>query len=208
MKRSFYIILLFIATTLLVGQQDLSAQIISKETTPTTQNDPVKQERQVKRLWNWDNVFIGGIPGFGMSNTTVTANIAVEAGYFLHKRFAIGARFNYLFYRDTYYDFNFNIFGGGPFARGYIWKGIFGQLEYEMLSVGDFRIVDSFGQLLGTVRIRTNALLIGGGYHGNYDDGFGYYAAILFNVLQTETFIYPNPSIRIGLTYNFVKGDK
>lgn len=208
MKRSLYTLLLVIASVMFIGGQDLHAQIISKETTPSTQESPKKQERQIKRLWNWDNVFVGGIPGFGMSNTTVSFNIAVETGYFIHKRFALGVRFNYLYYRDTFYDFNFNIFGGGPFARGYIWKGIFAQVEYEMLSVGDFRVVDSFGQLLGTVRIRTNAFLVGGGYHGNYDDGFGYYAAILFNVLQTETFIYPNPSIRIGLTYNFVKGDK
>lgn len=208
MKRSLYTIMLIIASVIFVGGNDLHAQIISKENTPATQENSKKQERQVKRLWNWDNVFVGGIPGFGMSNTTVSFNIAVEAGYFLHKRFALGARFNYLYYRDKFYDFNFNIFGGGPFARGYIWKGIFAQVEYEMLSVGDFRIVDSFGKLLGTVRIRTNAFLVGGGYHGHYQDGFGYYAAILFNVLQTETFIYPNPTIRIGLTYNFMKGDK
>ena len=208
MKRSLYTLILVTAAILFVGGQDLHAQIISKETTPTTQESPNKPDKQIKRLWKWDNVFIGGIPGFGLSNTTVSFNIAVEAGYFIHPRFALGARFNYLYYRDKYYDFNFNIFGGGPFARGYIWKGIFGQIEYEMLSVGDFRVVDSFGKLLGTIRVRTNAFLVGGGYHGNYKEGFGYYAAILFNVLQTETFIYPNPSIRIGLTYKFSKGDR
>src|SRR5690606_22245268 len=108
---------------------------------------------QPEKLWKWDNVFIGGIPGFGISNNYASVTAAVEAGYFLHPRVSIGGRFIYQFYLDKYYSDKLHIFGGGPFARGYIWKGIFAQAEYETTSVGNLRIEDSFGNVVGYARL-------------------------------------------------------
>lgn len=183
-------------------------QIISEE----ERNPDIKSENmnslqrpKPERLWKWDNFFVGGIPGFGISNNYASITVAAEAGYFLHPHISVGGRFVYQFYLDKFYSDRLHIFGGGPFVRGYIWKGIFAQGEYETTSVGNLRIEDSFGNVVGYARLNVNAFLLGGGYHDNYDDGFGYYIAVLFNVINTETFIYPNPVFRFGLTYNFLQ---
>jgi hypothetical protein len=48
---------------------------------------------------------------------------------------------------------------------------------------------------------------MGAGYHDGFEYGFGYYVAILFNVLNTGYYPYPNPDFRIGITYRFPTSD-
>lgn len=192
-----------IVLTLAITAGNLSAQIITEE---NTDNKPslAKKPKSEDRLFKLDNLFVGGIPGFGVSNNFVSVTTAAEVGYFLHPNISVGGRFTYQYYLDRFYEDKLHIYGGGPFVRGYIWKGLFAQMEYETTSVGNIRIIDTFGNTIGKLRLNVNALLLGGGFHDNFDDGFGYYISVLFNVVNTETYIYPNPVIRFGLTYNFM----
>lgn len=204
---SFLLILLLLAKVPEAYGQIITNDEDSEQTiTPPADN---KANRNAKdnedKIWKWDNVFIGGIPGFGIDNNYLVATMAVEGGYFIHPHIALGGRFSYQYYYYRPYDERYHIFGGGPFIRGYIWKGIFAQMEYEVTSVGPLRIEDSFGNLIGYARFDVNALLLGGGYHGNFDDGFGYYISALFNVINTQTYVYANPQVRLGLTYNFIR---
>lgn len=190
---------------LAVTTGSLSAQIITEENTDNKPSLNKKRDRSPEdRLFKIDNFFVGGIPGFGVSNNFVSVTTAAEAGYFIHPNISIGGRFTYQYYLDRFYEDKLHIYGGGPFIRGYIWKGLFAQMEYETTSVGNIRVIDTFGNTIGKLRLNVNALLLGGGFHDNFDDGFGYYISVLFNVINTETYIYPNPVIRFGLTYNFM----
>lgn len=150
-----------------------------------------------------ENLMVGGGFGLGLSNLFFSVGLAPEVSYFVWpERVAIGTRFNYNYYRDNFYDVNSHLFGGGPFMRGYIWKGLFAQAEYELTSV-EVILLDAFGNYAGKQRGSLNAFLVGGGFHQNFDSGFGFYFQILFNTLQNTDFIYPNPSYRTGFTYRF-----
>lgn len=201
---------LLLLVTILVGllvYTPAVAQIVTGDDAERSDQvgKPSKMPRQqVERLWKWDNFFIGGIPGFGISNQFVVVTGAVEGGYFIHPHISVGGRFVYQYYLDKFFNDRLHIFGGGPFARGYIWRGIFAQLEYESTRIRNVREVNSLGNTIRFIDITVNAVLLGGGYHGNHESGFGYYIELLFNVINTEQFVYPNPVIRFGLTYRFL----
>lgn len=177
--------------------------------TPTTKRKhPSKSTYRSDKFFTKENFMVGG--GFGMSfgNRFMSVGLAPEVSYFLiPNRLSTGVRFNYNFYKDNLYDIKSHLYGGGPFVRGYIWRGLFAQAEYELSSV-EVLLIDmgvTGPVIVGKERISLNAFLIGGGYHQNFDGGFGFYIQILYNVLQSTDFIYPNPMFRMGFTYSFRK---
>jgi hypothetical protein len=177
-------------------------------TQPDTEVPKVENKSKPKipsndKFFKRENLAVGGGFGLGIGNRFVSVSVAPEVGYFLvPSRLLLGGRFYYNYYKDSYYDVKSHLYGGGPYMRGYIYKGLFAQAEYELSSVEIF-YVDNFGNVSGSARQTYNAFLVGGGYHHNFDAGVGFYISILYNVLQNTDFIYPNPSIRTGITYSF-----
>ncbi len=200
---------LTILTLLLVVAQTASAQIV-------TDDKPQPAERPKRytedRIWKWDRFYFGGFPSFGIgggnNGMSISAGLSAEAGYFVHpERVAVGVRTSYLFGNIRYGNnssWKYHLIGGSPYVRGYIWKGLFGQAEYQFTnflnSIDDPTLTADF-------TLRNSALLLGGGYHDGFDYGFGYYVAIMFNVLNTGYYPYPNPDFRIGLTYRLPGGN-
>lgn len=171
--------------------------------TPETKSQYKSKGRSVEKLFKRENLMLGGGFNLGLSNQFFAIGLAPEASYFvLPDRISFGMRFNYNFYKDNVYNFNSNIYAIGPFVRGYIWRGLFVQAEYELSSV-EIRQFDDSTKFIGTLRGNLNAFLIGGGFHQNFESGLGFYIQILFNTLQTTNFIYPNPNFRTGITYRF-----
>lgn len=193
---------------LMLWANNAQAQII-------TDGEPQPAPRQARpiedKIWKWDRFYVGGFPSFGVAGgqggMSISAGISAEAGYFVHpERVAIGVRTSYLFGNVRYGNnssWRYHLIGGSPYARAYIWRGLFGQAEYQFTNflneINDPTINADF-------TLRNNSLLIGAGYHDGFDYGFGYYVAILFNVLNTGYYPYPNPDFRIGLTYRFPGG--
>jgi len=147
---------------------------------------------------------LGGGINLSIGSGFVSVGLAPEFAYFLvPSRIVVGGRAYYNFYKDSYYDVSSHFFGGGPFVRGYIFKGLFAQVEYEISSVEQYYVDPLYNRVVGKERINYNAVFVGGGFHQNFDSGVGFYIMVLYNVLQTTDFIYPNPQFRTGITYSF-----
>src|SRR4051812_35523308 len=104
------------------------SQITTEPVDPETEspdNQPSPGRTKSEKGWKWDNFYIGGVPGFGISNYYMEFSVAAEAGYFVHERVAVGLMNSYTYSRDRYYEVSYNIIRTGPYVRGYIWEGIF-----------------------------------------------------------------------------------
>lgn len=202
---------LTIIMLLLVLAPTANAQIVTDDKPqPTTKPTRAPEDK----IWKRENFYIGGFPSFGVGGNgygglSISVGLSAEAGYFLHpERVAVGVRSSYLFGSIDYgnnYSWKYHVIAGSPYVRGYIWKGLFGQAEYQFTnflnSINDPTIQADF-------TLRNNSLLLGGGFHDGFDYGFGYYLAVMFNVLNSGYYPYPNPDFRIGLTYRFPEGKR
>lgn len=157
-----------------------------------------------------ERLMVGGGIGLGLGNAYTSFSIAPEVGYFVWpERILIGGRFIYNYYRDKTVLINgsfpkLNIYGGGPFARGYIYKGLFAQLEYEYTYLKRFPYLGGIsGNQVFYKDLLFNGFLVGAGFHQNFESGPGFYIQILYNVLQSTELISPNPTFRTGFTYTF-----
>jgi hypothetical protein len=199
-----FIRLTLVTIALLLLSLAAGAQIVTDDK-PQTAERPQKPVEE--KIWKRDRFYVGGFPSFGIGGgsggTSISAGLSAEAGYFVHDRIAIGARTSYLFGSVKYnnnYSWKYHLIGGSPYVRGYIWKGFFGQAEYQFTNFLN-KIDDP--SINATFTLRNSALLVGAGYHDNFEAGFGYYFAVLFNVVNSGYYPYPNPDFRIGLTYRF-----
>jgi hypothetical protein len=199
--------ILFVLLAAFSGLNVFSQINTTPDNTPATKGKyKPKGTSSGDKFFTIENLMVGGGLGMSFGNRFLAVGVAPEVSYFLvPNRLSIGTRVFYNFYKDNFYKVKSHQYGGGPFLRGYIWKGLFAQAEYELSSV-EFLILDSSGRhVLGMQRAGFNAFLIGGGYHQNFDGGFGFYIQILYNVLQSTDFVYPNPMFRTGFTYSFRK---
>ncbi len=199
----------FILFSFLLFTQMASAQIVTEDK-PLPAEKPKYKKSSEDKIWKWDRFYVGGFPVFGIGGnsfgTSFSVGLSAEAGYFLHERVSAGIRTSYAFsnYRDSYGSQKLHSMFGGPFVRGYIWKGIFAQAEYQFSSLL-FTIDDpSFN---ADITVRNNSLLLGGGFHDNFEDGFGYYIAVMFRAYNSGTNLFPGPEVRVGFTYRFPNKD-
>jgi hypothetical protein len=197
-----------VTITLVLLSYAAGAQIVTDDK-PQPAERPQKPTEE--RFWKWDHFYVGGFPSFGIGGgnggTSISAGLSAEAGYFVHERVAIGARTSYLFGSVKYTNndsWKYHLIGGSPYIRGYVWKGFFGQAEYQFTNF--LNKIDN-STINADFTLRNSALLIGAGYHDNFEAGFGYYFAVLFNVVNSGFYPYPNPDFRIGLTYRFPEKD-
>ncbi len=200
---SKYIRYTFILLSFMLLSHLASAQIITDDK-PQPADKPQTIKSSEDKLWKWDRFYFGGFPVFGIGGgnygTSFSVGLSAEAGYFVHDRVSAGIRTSYAYsnYKDSYGSQKLHSMFGGPFVRGYIWKGIFGQAEYQFSSLL-FSIDDpSFN---ADITVRNNSLLLGGGYHDNFDTGFGYYIAVMFRAYNSGTNLFPGPEVRVGFTY-------
>jgi hypothetical protein len=209
--KNWLLILIFFAAAIQVSAQ------INSSTEPTENASLAKPSKtNTNKFFNKDNFVVGGGFGLGMGSLFTSCTIAPEVSYHLvPDRLVFGGRFVYNYYRDKTVLINnsyptLNIFGGGPFARAYIWKGLFahGEYEYTYLRKLPYLVADPRNPTQTRVVYRDvvlNGLLVGGGFHQNFESGPGFYFLVLFNVLGSTDIITPNPVFRTGFTYTFKK---
>jgi hypothetical protein len=139
-----------------------------------------------------DKVFVGG--NLGLQFGTITfADISPLVGYrFTDKISAgVGATYQYYHYKDRYYDFETNVYGGRVFGRYNFTDYLFGHVEYEYLNLEAF----DFNRR----RVDVGSLLAGGGYYQQISDNAGVVAMMLFNFTESAYTPYSNPIFRIGI---------
>ncbi|MBA3706651.1 MAG: hypothetical protein H0W84_12350 [Bacteroidetes bacterium] len=141
----------------------------------------------------WDKVFVGG--NIGLQFGTVTfAEISPLVGYrFTDKISAgIGATYQYYHYKDKFYDFETNVYGGRVFGRYFFTDFLFAHAEYEYLNLEAF---DFFPRR----RVDVGSVLAGVGYIQRFSKNSGIVAMILYNFTESAYTPYTNPIIRIGV---------
>lgn len=139
----------------------------------------------------FDKVFFGGNLGFQFGTQTV-ADISPLVGYRFTDKISAGIGFTYQYYhyKDKYYDFETNIYGGRVFGRYNFTDYLFGHLEYEYLNLDAY---DFPGK-----RVDVGSLLAGGGYIQHFGRNSGIVAMILYNFTESAYTPYTNPIIRVG----------
>ena len=204
MKKTIHltIIILF----LFFGFQSAQAQY--ENTSGQKKEGDVKKRPKPQKPKRW---FVGGMLGAGFSNYSSYFEISPIIGYEPVRNLQIGARLKYIYnstYRQTSINppaesrVRLNHFGASLMARYIMFKGIFAQMEYEMLSY-DNKWYDTdnssptYGQQFQE-RIPINTLFLGGGFFQRFGNGGFASFAILFPIAENYDSFYSNYVIRIS----------
>ncbi len=179
---------LLLALVVGLASQSLSAQYMNLE--------PAKKVEMKPQRW-----FVGGMLGGSLSSYGGSFEIAPIVGYKLTPAWQVGTRITYIYssYRNPYGNerYHLNDYGASIFTRYQFYKFLFGQVEYEALSLE----LPGYAVLPGeNTRQLLNSLFVGGGISQPMG-GRGFATiAVLFNVLETpeSSYVYSNPIIRIG----------
>jgi hypothetical protein len=143
-----------------------------------------------------DKLFTGG--NLGAQFGTVTfIDVSPLLGYRITDKISagIGATYQYYHYKDKFYDFETNVYGGRVFGRYLFNEFLFGHGEYEYLNLEAFDFKRR--------RVDVGSLLVGGGYIQRIGERSAVIAMILYNFTESVYTPYSNPIIRVGFNIGF-----
>jgi hypothetical protein len=143
-----------------------------------------------------DKLFTGG--NLGAQFGTVTfVDVSPLLGYRITDKISagIGATYQYYHYKDKFYDFETDVYGGRVFGRYLFTEYLFGHAEYEYLNLEAFDFKRR--------RVDVESLLAGGGYIQRIGDHAAIVAMILYNFTESVYTPYSNPIIRVGFNIGF-----
>lgn len=128
-----------------------------------------------------ERVIFGGGLGLGFGSYQDYVMISPSIGYLLTKKLMAGVNLTYQYNKYKYYtpSITSNSYGGGPFARFMVYRGIFIQTEYEYLNYDLFEERADF-----------NSFMLGGGFI----QPIGNRASFYFSVLYNFNYDTPNPN--------------
>lgn len=143
----------------------------------------------------WDDVYFGGNVGLQFGTVTFV-EVSPLVGYKFTDRLSagVGITYQYYHYKDRYYEFQTNVYGGRIFGRYLFTDFLFGHVEYEYLSLEAF---DFFPRR----RVDVTSVLGGGGFMQRLGDNSAIVAMILYNFTESVYTPYQNPIIRIGINF-------
>lgn len=168
----------------------------------------VKKRPKPQKPKKW---LVGGMIGAGFSNYSSYVELSPIIGYEPIPNLQVATRLTYIYnsvYRQNSVSpysetrVNLNHFGASLLARYVFFKGIFAQVEYEMLSYDDkyYNLnpgSPTYGQQYED-RIPINTLFLGGGFFQRLGNGGFASFAILFPIAENYTSFYNNYVIRIS----------
>jgi hypothetical protein len=168
-------------------------------------------EEEEKESGLSDRLFFGG--NFGLMFGTIT-NIEISplVGYYITPRLAAGTGIRFEYYRDKgyYAPYHTTIFGGNVFSRYTIIKnlgeglniglnaGIFGQVEYEALSLEKAYFEPPYTK---DGRFISHSILVGGGIIQPVGRRSAFLVTVLYNLNENSRSPYNNPIVRVGFTF-------
>lgn len=166
----------------------LSSAVFAQDSTMLPKHPP--KERFIDRL------FTGG--NLGAQFGTITfVDVSPLVGYRITDKISagVGATYQYYHYKDKYYDFETNVYGGRVFGRYLFTDFLFGHAEYEYLNLEAFDFKRR--------RVDVGSLLAGGGYIQRIGKNSAIIAMILYNFTESVYTPYSNPIIRVGFNVGF-----
>lgn len=170
------------------------------------------QVEEKNELTQADKIFFGG--NFSLQFGTPTfIEISPVAGYQIIPRVSAGLGFIYQYYRErTFFNsiFKTNIYGGRVFGQFTAIKdldeiiplglhaGIIGYAEYEFLNQDVVMGIDSVTNNIVTERRWFENFYAGGGLELPMSEKVKLNLLVLWNLNETQSLNYQNPSVRIG----------
>ncbi|NQV54160.1 MAG: hypothetical protein HQ500_13320 [Flavobacteriales bacterium] len=137
-----------------------------------------------------EHIRLGGNVGAQFGSITFI-NVSPMLGYQFNKRFLLGMRGTYQYYKiQGYNQLSSNVFGASGFGRFFAFENIYTHAEYEVLN-GYF---DRSGE-----RINLPFLYFGIGYLQSISNNVGISATALYEVLRFNTSPSILPMIRVGI---------
>lgn len=177
------LISIFILSSERAFGQDFSGGL--EHTPDSTENVPEEEDYRLK-----DHIRLGG--NLGAQFGTVTfINVSPMIGYQFNKRWMVGTRGTYQYFRIRQFtQISGHLFGGSTFARAFVLDNLFVHGEYEVLN-GFF---DNSGR-------RTNIpfLYAGLGFIQPINDKVGFSVTALYELLRRQYSPTGLPSIRAGI---------
>jgi hypothetical protein len=195
MKR-VYLVLFAITLTVALHAQDF----------PPEQPKPKPKEEQQqaqKKPSILDRMSLGGYLG-AQFGTVTSIDISPMLIFEVTPSFYTGLGLTYMFYKDKYYNYTSNSFGGSILARYHVWKDLFAQVEYDPLNLNYYdSYYDNNGKLVKGPKtsVWIHDLLIGAGYRQWMGEKSFATIAIFYNVNETPYSPNRNPIIRIGFGF-------
>lgn len=172
------------------------------------------QEEEEKKGYDPNRLFIGGSLGLGMGFGSNTNNFFIglypQVGYSFTDRLDAGVVVNgsynlsktdYGAYKDKY---QFISYGTGAFVRGYLFGGLFAQVQPE---INWMRIKFSrTGEPDTKESAYAGSFLVGGGFGSRVIGRSGFFTTIMFDVLNEPNSPYRSygnviPIIQAGFTF-------
>lgn len=163
----------------------------------TDEQPPVERPRSFK-----ERIFVGGSVGAGFGTIDYVA-LAPLVGFHVVPRLDLGVQPFYRWTRDGRYapSESFTDYGASVFARVNIFKGLFGEADYEYTN---YEYLSGTG---GTLRDRHNTVLAGAGYAFPVGGNVALYASALydFNYDQYNAYsTYDSPvRYQVGVAVGF-----
>jgi len=157
--------------------------------------DSIKVSRDKK--FDMSKVYAGGGLGFQFGNYTFI-DISPVFGYRFTSEISAGIGLTYKFYQDNRLaDYKTHIYGGSIFGNYAFIKNFFAHVEFELLNLDEIKVLPN-GTVFSKERRDFNYLWVGGGFRQPVGKNSFLVLTILYNVLDTKGFFYPNPIYRIG----------
>ncbi len=180
--------ILLIVTLFTILDFTALAQFETNEThIPRTSTEKSAIKNQSRPLQ--DNLVVGGGFDLRFGNYTMIG-VTPLIGYAVTDDFLVGGIFTYRYVNDKMSKYSTSTYGVAPFARYFVYQGLFAHAEYEMLN-GEFYYKQG--------NVWVNSLLVGLGYGSRIGEkGFiGFYA--LWNLTEKEDYrIYNQPTFRFS----------
>ncbi len=176
----------------------------NEESAPENKENPVKEKFLKKK-----NVFVGGGLGGGFGNGAGMVQASPLIGYNVTESFqtALKVTYTYIYGTEgvTAQRYSDHIIAGSFINRYLVWKGVFLQIEPEVMNRKDYSLqTNTLGvDELISKRINVFNLYAGGGAYLDFTSNSGGFILLLYNLNQTKNSFYRNPHIQAGFTVGF-----
>jgi hypothetical protein len=136
------------------------------------------EENSLKGVPPNERVVFGGGMGLGFGSDQDYVMVSPSIGYMLTRKFMAGVNLTYQYNNYKFYSpsIKTHSYGGGPFARYMLFRGIFVHTEYEYLSYEFFEQREGY-----------ESFLAGGGFIQPLGSKASFYLLVLYN------FLYDSP---------------
>ncbi len=211
MKRFILFILLCGAGSFAFAQYDYDYD--KYDLKQKTKKEKKERDREPKRDVDLSNWSAGGFVNAGFSSDLIVIDLSPIVTYRPVQWFEVGAGFLYQYinllnyYPAPYSEFNkYHTFGGRVFPRAYVWKGLFVQPEYMLIS-GEVVVLDYLGYPVDKFRKTFHNLFAGGGYNFEISDRTSLTMLISVNLTTNDLMPYRRPIYSFGFQTRLGKGN-